>query len=51
MITATLVVAYGAVAGLIGLTIEEYKPKRASYLEKIMNTEEPKYNGISLRLF
>ena len=36
MITATLVVAYGAVAGLIGLTIEDYKKAtRSSYTEEI----------------
>lgn len=36
MITATLIVAYGAVAGLIGLTIEDYKKSaRSSYSEEI----------------
>lgn len=48
---ASLTIAYMAAASLIGLTIESYRPKHASYLEKVMKTEEPKYNGFSLRIF
>ena len=48
---ASITIAYMAAAGLIGLTIESYRPKHASYLEKVMKSEEPKYNGFSLRFF
>lgn len=47
----SITIAYMAAAGLIGLTVESYRPKHASYLEKVMKSEEPKYNGFSLRFF
>ena len=46
-----LTVSYGAVAGLIGLVAKDYTKRTPSYLEKVMKTELPSYNGITFRTF
>lgn len=47
----TLTVAYGAVAGLIGLTLQDYKTKQPTYLLRPYKVDVPVYNGIPLRSF
>jgi len=44
-----LAIAYGAVAGIIVLAINDYKGNNTSYYQKIMSVKDPAYNGIIFR--